>query len=53
MMTDEQIELLKKVLELYSFTIEQRRTSRYDNEESNEFYYMKEALSEQIGVDIT
>ena len=52
-MTEEQIELLKKALELYRFTIEQRRVDRYDNEEANAFYFMCEELSELIGADVT
>ena len=51
-MEEKDIELLKKALELYRFTIEQRRTDRYDNEEDNEFYEMKSRLSEIIGVDV-
>ena len=52
-MTEEQIELLKKALELYDFIIEQRREDRYDNEEANAFYWMREKLSELIGIDVT
>ena len=51
-MTEEEIKLLKKALELYKFVIEQRRTDSYDNEEMNEFYYMQESLSKAIGQDI-
>ena len=51
-MSEEQIELLKKALELYAFTIEQRREDNYDVYESNEFYEMRERLSELIGVDV-
>lgn len=52
-MNERDIELLKNALELYSFTIEQRRENRYDNEESSDFYYMRKRLSEIIGVDVT
>lgn len=52
-MNAEQIVLLKKALELYEFVLEQRRESRYDVLEINEFYEMKVRLSELIGEDIT
>lgn len=51
-MEEKDIELLKKAFELYEFTINQRRADNYDNEEANDFYYMKERLSELIGVDV-
>jgi len=51
-MTEEQLRLLKKALDLYHFVIDQRRCDNYDNDESNAFYYMKQALSELIGTDI-
>ena len=52
-MDEEQIELLKKALELYSFTIQQRREDNYDVWEMNEFFYMRKKLSEIIGIDVT
>ena len=47
-MDERQLELLRKALELYTFTIEQRK----DNDESNEFFHMKEKLSEILGVNV-
>ena len=52
-MEERDIELLRKALELYAFTIEQRREYRYDNGEDNEFYDMRTKLSEIIGVDVS
>lgn len=52
-MSQEQIAVLKKALELYEFTIEQRRGGNWDVFELNDFYEMKQSLSELIGVDIT
>ena len=52
-MDEKQIELLRKALELYAFTIEQRREDNGDVYEVNEFFYMREALSKIIGVDVT
>lgn len=52
-MTERQIELLKKALELYEFTINQRRQdSKSDVEEANEFFHMTEALSEILGFEL-
>ena len=51
-MTDRQIELLKKALDLYEFTIEQRREGNSDTGELNEFFYMREALAELLGVSL-
>ena len=48
-MTEEQITLLKKALELYSLSIDHRPFK----DESDEFYEMKIALSELIGIDVT
>ena len=50
-MEDWQIQLLRKALELYEFTIRQRNDN--DATESNEFFKMRESLSEIIGVDVT
>ena len=47
-MSEEQIEMLKKALALYEFVIDQR--DEYD--ESNEFFYMVEALSKIVGKDV-
>lgn len=52
-MSDRQIELLRKALELYDFTIEQHRLFPSDNTEDNEFFEMREALSKLIGEDVT
>ena len=52
-MDEEQIKLLKRALELYEFTIQQRRTDNYDVWEMNDFFYMRQKLSEIIGVDVT
>ena len=52
-MSDRQIDLLRKALELYAFIIEQRRESPSDTGESNEFFEMKEALSALVGIDVT
>ena len=51
-MSEEQIVLLKRALDLYGFTIEQRRKSNYDVGEMNEFFDMRQSLSEKIGVDV-
>ncbi len=52
-MEEEQIMLLKRALELYDFTIQQRRIDNYDVWETNEFFDMRKKLSEIIGIDIT
>ena len=51
-MSEEQILLLEKALSLYAFTIVQRKDSNSDVYEGNEFYYMVEELSRQIGHDL-
>ena len=51
-MTEEQIKLLNKALNLYSFTIEQRKEDRYDVSEGNEFYEMILALESITGLKI-
>ena len=48
-MTEREIELLKMALELYAFSICQRK----DDNEENEFYIMREKLSEIVGSDLT
>ena len=52
-MNEEQIELLKKALKLYAFTIQQRREDNYDVWKMNDFFYMRQKLSEIIGIDVT
>ena len=47
-MDERQIELLKKALDLYEFVINQQ-DSQF---ESNEFFYMREALEEKLGVSL-
>ena len=47
-MDERQIELLKKALDLYEFAIDQR----HDQTETNEFFYMREALAEILGVSL-
>lgn len=52
-MSERQIELLKKALELYDFSIEQHQEFPNDSAEANEFFHMRKALSELIGADVT
>ena len=47
-MSKERIEMLKKALELYEFTINQRN----EYGESNEFFCMVEELSKIVGSDL-
>ena len=47
-MSEERIALLKKALELYEFTINQRN----EYGESNEFFCMVEELSKIVGADL-
>lgn len=51
-MDEEQIMLLKRALELYEFTIQQRRIDNYDVWEINEFFDMCEKLSEILGINV-
>lgn len=51
-MSESQIKLLEKALELYSKAIEVTKEYENENEKDNEFYYMVEALSEKIGVNL-
>ena len=51
-MTQKQVELLKKALNLYEFVIEQNRIDNYDVYDSNEFFYMQEALSSELGINL-
>ena len=50
-MDERQIELLKKALDLYEFVIE--KTLECSNHEANEFYELRETLSEKLGIDVT
>lgn len=47
-MSEERIEMLKKALALYEFSIDQRK----EYGESNEFFCMVEELSQIVGVDL-
>ena len=48
-MTDKQIELLKKALDLYEYSISQRE---YSKEDEKEFFEMREVLSNLLEVDV-
>lgn len=52
-MDEEQIKLLKRALDIYTFFIEQNMDDKFDVSDSNDFFCMKEKLSEIIGVDVT
>lgn len=52
-MNENQIKLLKKALDIYTFFIEQNMGIKFDVNDSNDFFLMKEKLSEIIGVDVT
>ena len=49
-MTEEQIKLLKRALDLYDSVI---RIQGNDTDERNEMYYLREKLSELVGADLT
>ena len=48
-MDEREIELLKRALDLYDYTLAQRK----DTVEENEFFSVREKLSEIIGVDVS
>ena len=52
-MNEDQIKLLKRALDTYTFFIEKNMGDRFDVNDSNEFFLMKEKLSEIIGADVT
>ena len=52
-MNEDQIKLLKKALDIYAVFIEQNMGIKFDVKDSNDFFLMKEKLSEIIGVDVT
>lgn len=52
-MNEEQIKLLKRALNTYTFFIEQNMGDKFDVNDSDDFFLMKEKLSEIIGVDLT
>lgn len=47
-MSEEQIEMLKKALDLYEFAVDQRKCYS----ESNEFFDMVEELSKIVGINL-
>ena len=47
-MSEERIEMLKKALALYEFTVDQRN----EYSERNEFFCMVEELSQIVGADL-
>lgn len=47
-MTNEQIEMLKNALDLYNLAIKQMG----DQYDENEYYHMRESLSELTGFDL-
>lgn len=48
-MTEEQINLLRRALDLYSSVI---RIQGNDTDERNEMFYLREKLSELVGADM-
>lgn len=52
-MNEDQIELLQRALDIYTFFIEENMGDKFDVNDSNEFFLMKEKLSEIIGADVT
>ena len=52
-MNQDQIKLLKRALDTYMFFIEQNMGDKFNVDDSDNFFLMKEKLSEIIGVDVT
>lgn len=52
-LTEEQVKLLKRVLDIYAFFIDQHRGEQFDVTDSNRFFLMRDKLSSIIGVDVT
>lgn len=52
-MNEDQIKLLKRALDTYMFFIEQNMGDKFNVDDSDGFFLMKEKLSEIIGVDVT
>lgn len=52
-LTEEQIKLLKRALDIYAFFIDQHQGEQFDVSDSNRFFLMREKLSAIIGADIT
>lgn len=52
-LTEEQIKLLKRALDIYAFYIDQHQGEQFGVSDSNRFFLMREKLSSIIGVDIT
>ena len=50
-MNENDIELIRKALELYEFTIKQRQKDKWD-EDVTQFYEMKNHVSQFIGFDL-
>lgn len=52
-LTEEQIKLLKRALDIYAFYIDQHRGEQFDVNDSNRFFQMRKTLSSIIGIDVT
>ena len=52
-LTEEQVKLLKRALDIYAFYIDQHRGEQFDVDDSNRFFLMREKLSSIIGADVT
>ena len=52
-LTEEQVKLLKRALDIYAFFIDQHRDEHFDVYDSNRFFLMRDKLSSIIGVDVT
>lgn len=52
-LTEDQVKLLKRALDIYAYFIDQHRNDQFDVTDSNEFYWMRDKLSHIIGVDVT
>ena len=52
-LTEEEIELLKRALDIYAFYIDQHQDEKFDVNDSNRFFLMREKLSSIIGIDVT
>ena len=54
-LTEEQIKLLKRALDIYAFYIGQHQVEQFDKNDSNSniFFRMRETLSSIIGIDVT
>lgn len=52
-MNEDEIKLLKRALNIYTFFIEQNMDDKFNVDDSNDFFHVKEKLSKIIGVDLT